>query len=83
MSALSDTLSKRSVECWVEMSLAGSGTIVQEVVSAFPGVDEAMGFAELMQNVQTMPYSVIYGPGTWDAVPLPIANNSNNSIEHA
>ena len=35
------------------------GKVMQELVSAFPGVDEAMGFAELMQNVQSMPYSVI------------------------
>eukprot|EP00927_Polykrikos_kofoidii_P074882 TRINITY_DN70939_c0_g1_i1.p1 TRINITY_DN70939_c0_g1~~TRINITY_DN70939_c0_g1_i1.p1 ORF type:complete len:400 (+),score=75.46 TRINITY_DN70939_c0_g1_i1:123-1322(+) len=35
------------------------GKVMQEVVSAFPGVDEAMGFAELMQSVQSMPYSVI------------------------
>jgi len=37
----------------------GFNKIMQELVSAFPGVDEAMGFAELMQNVQSMPYSVI------------------------
>lgn len=35
------------------------GKMMEELVSAFPGVDEAMGFAELMQNVQTMPYSVV------------------------
>ncbi|CAE8597648.1 unnamed protein product [Polarella glacialis] len=37
----------------------GFGKIMKDLVSAFPGVDEAMGFAELMQSVQTMPYSVI------------------------
>mmetsp|Transcript_81980 Transcript_81980/g.240673 ORF Transcript_81980/g.240673 Transcript_81980/m.240673 type:complete len:389 (+) Transcript_81980:107-1273(+) len=37
----------------------GFSKIMQELVSGFPGVDEAMGFAELMQNVQSMPYSVI------------------------
>lgn len=37
----------------------GFGKVMQELVSAFPGVDEAMGFAELMQSVQSMPYSVI------------------------
>jgi len=37
----------------------GFGKVMKELVSAFPGVDEAMGFAELMQSVQTMPYSVI------------------------
>merc|ERR1719161_2309478 len=37
----------------------GFGKIMQQVVYSFPGVDEAMGFAELMQNVQSMPYSVI------------------------
>merc|ERR1719517_229380 len=35
------------------------GKMMQELVSAFPGIDEAMGFAELMQSVQSMPYSVI------------------------
>uniref|UniRef100_A0A7S4S7B2 ATPase ASNA1 homolog n=1 Tax=Alexandrium monilatum TaxID=311494 RepID=A0A7S4S7B2_9DINO len=37
----------------------GLSKVMQEFVSGFPGVDEAMGFAELMQNVQSMPYSVI------------------------
>jgi arsenite-transporting ATPase len=37
----------------------GIGKMMQQLVSAFPGVDEAMGFAELMQSVQSMPYSVI------------------------
>jgi len=37
----------------------GLSKMMQEVVSAFPGVDEAMGFAELMQNVGSMSYSVI------------------------
>lgn len=37
----------------------GFGKMMKELVSAFPGVDEAMGFAELMQSVQSMPYSVI------------------------
>lgn len=37
----------------------GFGKVMKELVSAFPGVDEAMGFAELMQSVQSMPYSVI------------------------
>lgn len=37
----------------------GFGKVIKELMSAFPGVDEAMGFAELMQSVQSMPYSVI------------------------
>lgn len=37
----------------------GFSKVMQELVSAFPGIDEAMGFAELMQSVQSMPYSVI------------------------
>eukprot|EP00933_Yihiella_yeosuensis_P022815 TRINITY_DN17889_c0_g1_i2.p1 TRINITY_DN17889_c0_g1~~TRINITY_DN17889_c0_g1_i2.p1 ORF type:complete len:399 (-),score=78.74 TRINITY_DN17889_c0_g1_i2:73-1269(-) len=37
----------------------GFGKVMKELVSAFPGVDEAMGFAELMQSVQSMPYSAI------------------------
>jgi len=37
----------------------GFGKMMQELISSFPGVDEAMGFAELMQSVQSMSYSVI------------------------
>jgi len=37
----------------------GLSKLMQEVVGSFPGVDEAMSFAELMQNVQSMPFSVI------------------------
>eukprot|EP01053_Blabericola_migrator_P009199 Blabericola_migrator_1__9198@NODE_492_length_8066_cov_115_569946_g377_i0_p4_GENE_NODE_492_length_8066_cov_115_569946_g377_i0NODE_492_length_8066_cov_115_569946_g377_i0_p4_ORF_typecomplete_len353_score71_79ArsA_ATPase/PF02374_15/2_6e89AAA_31/PF13614_6/8_3e14AAA_31/PF13614_6/1_1e02CbiA/PF01656_23/4_9e11CBP_BcsQ/PF06564_12/5_2e10ParA/PF10609_9/1_5e09VirC1/PF07015_11/5e08VirC1/PF07015_11/2_2e02MipZ/PF09140_11/2_4e08MipZ/PF09140_11/4_3e03Fer4_NifH/PF00142_18/3e07Fer4_NifH/PF00142_18/2_3e03Fer4_NifH/P len=37
----------------------GLSKIIPELLSAFPGIDEAMSFAELMQAVQTMNYSVI------------------------
>lgn len=37
----------------------GIKKFLQELVSSFPGADEAMGFAELMQNVHRMDYSVI------------------------
>eukprot|EP01056_Protomagalhaensia_sp_Gyna25_P005284 Protomagalhaensia_sp_Gyna_25__5283@NODE_655_length_2902_cov_152_818722_g511_i0_p1_GENE_NODE_655_length_2902_cov_152_818722_g511_i0NODE_655_length_2902_cov_152_818722_g511_i0_p1_ORF_typecomplete_len364_score70_26ArsA_ATPase/PF02374_15/4_7e89AAA_31/PF13614_6/6_1e14AAA_31/PF13614_6/1_1e02AAA_31/PF13614_6/3e02CbiA/PF01656_23/5_1e12ParA/PF10609_9/2e10CBP_BcsQ/PF06564_12/1_8e10CBP_BcsQ/PF06564_12/1_4e02CBP_BcsQ/PF06564_12/4_6e03Fer4_NifH/PF00142_18/3_4e07Fer4_NifH/PF00142_18/14VirC1/PF07015_11/4_4e08V len=37
----------------------GLGKMLPELLSAFPGIDEAMSFAELMQAVQTMNYSVI------------------------
>merc|ERR1712032_968747 len=37
----------------------GLQKIIKDMMASFPGVDEAMGFAELMRNVQTMPYSVI------------------------
>lgn len=32
---------------------------VQELLQSFPGMDEALGFAELMETVQSMAYSVI------------------------
>lgn len=37
----------------------GLSKILPELLSAFPGIDEAMSFAELMQAVQIMNYSVI------------------------
>lgn len=38
---------------------AGQAGIVAELASSIPGIDEAMSFAELMKQVQTMSYSVI------------------------
>ncbi|CAG8567608.1 5869_t:CDS:2 [Paraglomus occultum] len=35
------------------------GSMMQDLAFAIPGVDEAMGFAEVMKQVQTMEYSVI------------------------
>uniref|UniRef100_A0A0G4GJH0 ATPase ASNA1 homolog n=1 Tax=Chromera velia CCMP2878 TaxID=1169474 RepID=A0A0G4GJH0_9ALVE len=37
----------------------GISKVLPELVSAIPGIDEAMSFAELMQSVQTMDYSII------------------------
>lgn len=37
----------------------GFGKFMQELVTAFPGADEAMRFSELMQSVQRMTYDVI------------------------
>lgn len=37
----------------------GFGKFMQELVTAFPGADEAVSFAELMQSVERMTYSVI------------------------
>ncbi|KAH8739712.1 hypothetical protein FG386_001419 [Cryptosporidium ryanae] len=33
--------------------------IIPDFLSSFPGIDEALGFATLMQTVRSMPYSVI------------------------
>lgn len=38
---------------------ANSTTLLSELVSAVPGIDEAMSFAELMKQVQQMKYDVI------------------------
>ncbi|CAO3614480.1 unnamed protein product [Cunninghamella echinulata] len=35
------------------------GSMVQDLAYAIPGVDEAMGFAEVMKQVKTMSYSVV------------------------
>ncbi|PVF96294.1 arsenical pump-driving ATPase [Serendipita vermifera] len=35
------------------------GSMVQDLAFAIPGVDEAMGFAEIMKHVKSMQYSVI------------------------
>ena len=35
------------------------GNLMAELTSSIPGIDEAMSFAELMKQVQTMEYSVI------------------------
>lgn len=35
------------------------GSMVQDLAFAIPGVDEAMGFAEIMKHVKSMKYSVI------------------------
>lgn len=43
----------------VEDDTTGLGKMLPELLSAFPGIDEAMGFAELMQSVQSMEYSTI------------------------
>lgn len=37
----------------------GFQKMIKDLMGTFPGVDEAMGFAELMRSVQSMPYSVI------------------------
>ena len=39
--------------------LGGGMNVMQDIMSAVPGIDEAMSFAELMKQVQTMNYSVI------------------------
>jgi len=39
--------------------LQGWSNLLPELISAFPGIDEALSFAELMQSVQSMNYSVI------------------------
>ncbi|CAG8452551.1 7400_t:CDS:2 [Diversispora eburnea] len=38
---------------------AAMGAMMQDLAFAIPGVDEAMGFAEVMKQVKTMEYSVI------------------------
>jgi arsenite-transporting ATPase len=38
---------------------AEQGSIMAELTSSIPGIDEAMSFAELMKQVQTMEYQVI------------------------
>lgn len=44
----------------VDPSAKGSiSSMINDVTSSFPGIDEAMSFAELMKQVQTMDYSVI------------------------
>ncbi|KAG8801356.1 Golgi to ER traffic- protein [Serendipita sp. 398] len=35
------------------------GSMVQDLAFTIPGVDEAMGFAEIMKHVKSMQYSVI------------------------
>lgn len=35
------------------------GSMMQDLAFAIPGVDEAMGFAEIMKHVKSMEYSVI------------------------
>lgn len=35
------------------------GSMVQDLAYAIPGVDEAMGFAEVMKQVKSMKYSVV------------------------
>lgn len=35
------------------------GSMMQDLAFAIPGVDEAMGFAEIMKHVKSMQYSVI------------------------
>ena len=37
----------------------GLASLMQDLVKAFPGIDEAMSFAELMKQVQSMDYDVI------------------------
>mmetsp|Transcript_19645 Transcript_19645/g.56316 ORF Transcript_19645/g.56316 Transcript_19645/m.56316 type:complete len:402 (+) Transcript_19645:826-2031(+) len=37
----------------------GWNRVLPELLSAFPGIDEALSFAELMQSVQSMKYDVI------------------------
>ncbi|KLT40645.1 anion-transporting ATPase [Cutaneotrichosporon oleaginosum] len=37
----------------------GMGSMMQDVAFAIPGVDEAMGFAEIMKHVKSMEFSVI------------------------
>lgn len=44
----------------VDPSAKGSiSSMFNDLTSSFPGIDEAMSFAELMRQVQTMDYSVI------------------------
>lgn len=44
----------------VDPSAKGSiSSMINDITSSFPGIDEAMSFAELMKQVQTMDYSVI------------------------
>jgi len=38
---------------------SGLAALLPELISAFPGIDEALSFAEMMQSVQSMNYSVI------------------------
>ncbi|KAH9808204.1 anion-transporting ATPase-like domain-containing protein [Melampsora americana] len=51
-----------SLQEMVEQSEAqggGMGGMMQDLAFAIPGVDEAMGFAEIMKHVKSMKYSVI------------------------
>lgn len=38
---------------------AGTKTLVSELISSVPGIDEAMSFAELMNSVEDMKYDLI------------------------
>jgi len=50
-----------SLQEMVEQSDQGGmmGSMMQDLAFAIPGVDEAMGFAEIMKHVKSMEYSVI------------------------
>ncbi|ORZ20702.1 ATPase GET3 [Absidia repens] len=50
-----------SIQEMIEQSDQGNGmgNMVQDLAYAIPGVDEAMGFAEVMKQVKTMSYSVV------------------------
>ncbi|CAO3621241.1 unnamed protein product [Cunninghamella blakesleeana] len=50
-----------SIQEMIEQSDQGNamGSMVQDLAYAIPGVDEAMGFAEVMKQVKTMSYSVV------------------------
>ncbi|KAI7865896.1 ATPase GET3 [Spinellus fusiger] len=50
-----------SIQEMIEQSDQGNamGGMVQDLAYAIPGVDEAMGFAEVMKQVKTMSYSVV------------------------
>ncbi|KAG2222377.1 hypothetical protein INT45_006899 [Circinella minor] len=50
-----------SIQEMIDQSEQGNamGSMVQDLAYAIPGVDEAMGFAEVMKQVKSMKYSVI------------------------
>ncbi|KAI8371770.1 ATPase GET3 [Radiomyces spectabilis] len=50
-----------SIQEMIEQSDQGNamGGMMQDLAYAIPGVDEAMGFAEVMKQVKTMSYSVV------------------------
>jgi len=43
----------------LDSDTSGLSKLLPELISALPGIDEAMSFAELMNSVQTLSYSVI------------------------
>ncbi|CCA73276.1 probable arsenite translocating ATPase (ASNA1) [Serendipita indica DSM 11827] len=48
-----------SLQEMAEQSQDAMGGMVQDLAFSIPGVDEAMGFAEIMKHVKSMKYSVI------------------------